>query len=102
MTLWLSEIINSLWHTLFSLFMIIKKSKSIREKDKRPNLYNKKILVFRHSDSLRFSLVCDTHYISLSLIMKKEKCVAHSDFNCIMMIIIVKWFTHSDLITFDS
>ena len=43
-----------------------------KKKGKRPNLYNKKILNLRHSDSLIFSLFCDTYIFFTIMMMKKE------------------------------
>lgn len=58
--------LNVLYETILNLHSFIEtKVNLLEKKDKRPNLYNKKILVFRHSDSLRFSLVCDTHYFTI-------------------------------------
>ena len=73
-----------LYDTIFNYTLYWHISKSIKKKVKRPNLYNKKILKFRHSDSLRFSLFVSSHIFHYND-DEKEKSV-----------------THSDLITFDS
>ena len=74
-----------LYDTIFNYTHYWYISKYIKKKGKRPNLYNKKILKFRHSDSLRFSLLLRHHIYFHYHDDEKEKSV-----------------THSDLITFDS